>query len=123
MLTLLILYCLGGLFLSAVSLPLLAGKIKPNGLYGFRVSQTLENPQLWYAVNRHFARRLLVVGLLEAAAAAGLYFWPGISLDAYALACLGVFLVVFGIAVAQSWRYMQSYKPPKPAWFDKESSR
>jgi len=113
MLTLLILFCVIGLFLSLLAIPLIAGKIKPNYLYGFRVRQTLENPELWYAVNRYFAWRLLLIGLVQAAAALGLYLVPSLSLDAYALACLGVFVVAFGIAVAQSWRFMQRFKSPR----------
>ncbi len=105
---LLLVYLLGSLLLAALSLPLLAGKVKPNPFYGFRVPQTLENPALWYATNKYFARRQLVVGLLEAAAAVGLYFWPGISVDAYTLACLGLFVVIFGIAIAQGWRHTKS---------------
>jgi hypothetical protein len=108
MLTLLLVFCLGSLLTAALSLPLLAGKVKPNGFYGFRVRQTLENPEVRYAANRYFAKRQLAVGLLEGAAAVGLYFWPGISLDAYALACLGVFVVLFGIAIVQGFRYMKS---------------
>jgi hypothetical protein len=108
MFPILLVYCIGGLLLTALSLPLLAGKIKPNPIYGFRVPQTLENPDLWYATNKYFARYQLVVGLVEVLAAAGLYFWPAISVDGYALACLGVFVVIFGIALVQGFRYMKN---------------
>lgn len=108
--TLLFVYVGGGLGLALISLPLLAQKIKPNPFYGFRVPQTLASPELWYPTNRYFARLQLVVGMLFAVIALGLYFWPGISVDAYALGCLVAFLFLFIPALVQSWRYMKSLK-------------
>jgi hypothetical protein len=105
--TLLLLYTGGGLLLALLSLPLMAGKIKPNPYYGFRVPITLNNPEIWYAANLYFAKRQLVVALIETAAATGLYFWPGITIDAYALSVLGVFTVTFSIAVFQCWQYIK----------------
>jgi uncharacterized membrane protein len=35
-----------------LGIPLSLSKIKPNGVYGFRTSKTLSDPQIWYAVNR-----------------------------------------------------------------------
>jgi hypothetical protein len=52
MTTLLILNVASGALLMALSLPLLWGKIPPNGLYGFRVRATLENPSIWYAAQQ-----------------------------------------------------------------------
>jgi len=109
--TLLFVYVGGGLLLALISLPLIAEKVKPNPFYGFRVPQTLENPDLWYPTNKYFAKRLLVVGIVEAIATIGLYFWPGISVDAYAFAVLGVFLALFIPAIVQGWRYMKTLKP------------
>lgn len=108
MLTLLLLYLGSGLLLSLLSIPLLAKKIKPNPFYGFRVQGTLENPALWYPVNAYFAKRQMVIGLVTMAAALGFYFWPGISVDAYALACLAVFVLAIGIAMVQSLKYLKS---------------
>ena len=106
--TLLFVYVTGGLFLALIAVPLMAGKIKPNPYYGFRVPQTLENPALWYPANKYFARRQFAVGLIFTLASIALYFWPGISVDAYALGSLGVFLVLFIPALVQSWQYMKS---------------
>ena len=108
--TLFFMYIGGGVLLALLSLPLIAGKIKPNPFYGFRVPATLENPEVWYAVNKYFAKRQLVVALIEIVAAVGFYFWPGITIDAYALSILGVFVLAFGIAFFQSWQYMKPLK-------------
>ncbi len=111
---LLFIYNGGGLLLALLSLPLIAGKIKPNPFYGFRVPATLENPARWYAANKYFAKRQLIVALIEVAAATGLYFWPKITVDAYALSVLGVFVVTFSVALIQGWRYTNSLKYRQP---------
>jgi hypothetical protein len=110
---LLIIYVASGLILALISLPLIYGKIKPNYLYGFRVPATLENPDLWYPVNKYAAKRLLIAGLVMIAAAIGLYFWPGISVDAYAYAYLGVFLVAFSIVIIQCVIYLRRLQSDK----------
>lgn len=110
MVTLLILYLFCGTLLIALALPLLYDKVKPNGLYGFRVATTLENPKLWFAVNRHFAKRLLVVGVAVILAALGLYFVPSITLDQYAIGVLIVLALTFGTGLLQSIRFMNRLK-------------
>lgn len=108
MLTLLVFYLGSSFLLAMLSIPIIFEKIKPNPLYGFRVSQTLENPRLWYATNKHFGKRLLAVAIFEALGSVGLYWVPGISIDAYAIGCLLVFMLVFPLALVQSWLYLKS---------------
>lgn len=110
MLILLFLYITSGVVLIVLSLPLMAGKVKPNPFYGFRIEQTLKDPALWYATNRYFARWQLVVGLIVLIAALGLYFWPGISVDAYALSCLAVFTTIFVIALWKSFLFIKKMR-------------
>jgi len=106
--SLLLLYLIGGIFLVAISLPLVVEKIKPNPFYGFRVPATLNNPDAWYAVNKFFGKRLFAVAIADILASTVFYFWPRISVDAYALSVLGVFVVAFGVAMFQSWKYLKS---------------
>jgi uncharacterized membrane protein len=106
--TILILYLVSGLLLIGLSIPLIMQKIKPNGLYGFRVQQTLDNPELWYKTNRYSGKWLLTAGIAIVLVALGFYFIPGISVDAYALACLAVFATVLFAGLILSWRYMKS---------------
>lgn len=110
--SLFLLYFAGGLLLVLLAVPLVLEKVKPNAIYGFRIQATLENPAVWYAVNKHFGRRLLLVGVVNCLASALLYFVPGISLDVYALCMLAVFAVTFFLALAQSWKYMKSLQEP-----------
>ena len=106
--TLLILHIASSVLLMALSLPLLWEKVPPNGLYGFRVKATLENPRIWYAANKFAAKRLLVAGAVFVAAALILYFIPGIGVDTYILGCLFLFAVPFVIGLVQSLRYAKS---------------
>lgn len=108
MLDLLFFYVTGGVLLILLSLPLLFEKVKPNPLYGFRVPETLNDPAAWYSVNKYFARYLLATGMVITIAAVSLYFLPGLSVDAYALSILAIFLLVFSIAMVQSWKYLKS---------------
>jgi hypothetical protein len=104
--TILILYVITGLLSAVIAVPLIKGKVKPNALYGFRVPQTLNDPAVWYAVNAHFGRWLLLTGIATVLAAALLYRVPGLDVDSYAWALLVIWGVLFGVGLVQSWRYM-----------------
>jgi hypothetical protein len=110
MLTLLCMYVCFGLLLSALSVPMILRKVKPNGLYGFRIPATLRNPALWYDANAYAGKYLLATGGVFVLAAVALYFVPGIGLDVYALSCAGVILAGLAVTVVQSLRYLQTLK-------------
>jgi uncharacterized membrane protein len=100
------LFVLGGLTLTALSIPMILRRVKPNSWYGFRTRQTLANEQVWYDVNAHAGKRLLVSGILITTAAILLPFIPGISADLYAWLVLAVVVVTLGIGLASSFRYL-----------------
>ena len=52
-----------GLLITAVSIPLIFGKVKPNQWYGFRMPKTLSNPDTWYKANRYMAKNLCFAGI------------------------------------------------------------
>ena len=108
MLTLLGMYVSLSLLLAIISIPMILGKIKPNPFYGFRVQAALEDQEIWYAVNKYFAKFLLITALGMLVGSIALYFVPGLSLDTYALACLGIFLAFFVPAMTLSWKYMKA---------------
>ncbi len=111
MVILLALYTLGGVLLAGLSIPLILQKIPPNGLYGFRIRASLEDPKLWYAVNAFAGRRLLVVGLGTAFGAIVLYYTSSQNVDKYALSCLGLFLALFLWAIITSYIHLRSIQP------------
>jgi uncharacterized membrane protein len=106
MATLLALYVGAGLLLIGLSVPLIRRKVRPNNWYGFRMRQTLTDPDVWYATNAYAGKCLLVVGVITVLTAAGLYRVPGITLDAYALACGGIILTALAVCVACSFRHL-----------------
>jgi hypothetical protein len=105
---LLALYVFSGLLLAGLSVPLIKHKIPPNGLYGFRIPSTLENPDLWYKVNEYAGRRFLVVGLGTSVGSVILYFIYPSSVDGYALSCLGWFIALFLWGIITSYLYLKS---------------
>lgn len=109
MLTLLWLYLGIGVVGVFLALPLIAEKVKPNPIYGFRVRQTLEDPKVWYAVNKHFGWRFLIVSLITILASVGLFFISP-NEDIYALSMAGIFLLSFGLGFSQTWRYLKTLK-------------
>jgi uncharacterized membrane protein len=97
-----------GLLLAGISIPMILGKIPPNGLYGFRVKKTMENPDIWYKTNTYSGKWLLGVGLVLALAAVSFSFIPGLTLSTYSYAVLVVWVVVFATALFASIRYLNS---------------
>ena len=97
-----------GLVLAAISVPLILGKIPPNGLYGFRVKKTMENPDIWYPVNAYGGKWLLVASLCMVSAAVGFAFIPGIAVDVYSNIILLVWVIIFTIVLVATFRYMKS---------------
>lgn len=109
MVALFVLFASSGLLLAALSVPLILGKIGPNGLYGFRVKKTLEDPAVWYPVNAFAAKRLLIVGLGISLSALLLFIVPGSQQDVYALACAAVGLGGLLVALIQSMLLLRTF--------------
>jgi hypothetical protein len=123
MTTLLAFYVAAGVMLVLISIPLLLEKVPPNPLYGFRLSPALDDPKIWYATNKHSAKRVICAGASTVIAAVALYFVPAISLNAYALGCLAVFTIVLVVGLVQSVRFMKSLARPSECAPGADSSR
>ena len=108
MITMLFTMLAGGIAIILFSIPLYLQKIGHNGWYGFRVKKTIENPDLWYPVNKYFSGWLMLAGVVTILAALGLFFVPGLGLDTYSIACAVIFTVVFAVAVTMTTKYMNS---------------
>ena len=97
-----------GVLLAGIALPLIFGKIPPNGLYGFRVKKTMEHPEIWYPVNAYAGKWLLAAGLGISLVAILFGFIPGLAIDIYAYCVLGAWLLFFGLAIYATIRFMNS---------------
>jgi hypothetical protein len=106
-------YIIGGLLLTGLSIPLMLKKIKPNALYGFRIQQTLDDPEVWYRVNAYSGKWLLAAGLATILVSVGLYFIPGLSLDWYASLCALIVLGLLAIGFIASYRQIARLKAEK----------
>jgi hypothetical protein len=106
MIALEIMFVVSGMVLAAICVPLILGRIPPNGLYGFRVRKTIEHPEIWYPVNKYAGQRLLISSLLLILEAIGFTFIPDLRIDTYSYAVLVVWVVGFTIAIVSASRYM-----------------
>jgi hypothetical protein len=93
-----------GVFLIAVSIPLIKRRIAPNSFYGLRVPATLADPWVWYEANVRTARDLVILGALTIVVALVLAPMRAFTDDEYAAGC-GVVLGAGAILVAViGWR-------------------
>jgi uncharacterized membrane protein len=106
MAVLLAFYVSAGLLLIALAVPLIRRKVRPNGWYGFRVRQTLADPDVWYAANAYAGKHLLGVGVVTVLTSVSLHRVPGITLDTHALACAGIILTALAVCVIHCFRYL-----------------
>jgi len=60
---------LGGLVTAGLGFALWKSPPEPNPYYGFRIRETLEDPEVWYPANRFAGAALAAAGLVGAAAA------------------------------------------------------
>lgn len=51
-----------GVAFIVIGLPLALKKVKPNWFYGFRISYTLKDEEIWYAVNAQGGKDFIFVG-------------------------------------------------------------
>jgi uncharacterized membrane protein len=103
---LLLLFVCSGLLLAALSIPLMLRKIPPNPLYGFRISKTLNNPDVWYDANAFAATRLLIFSLVLVAAAVVIFLLPGVDEQFYSWSVLAIVVAGMAVVVFQSVRYL-----------------
>src|SRR5947209_452974 len=65
----LIVFLVNSCLLVGLGVPLAMGLVRPNPLYGFRTSATLQDPGVWYPVNRVAGWWLATPGVAVAAVA------------------------------------------------------
>jgi hypothetical protein len=90
--------------LIALSIPLLQGRVAPNGWYGVRTRKTLSDERIWYAANRGGGRLLLKGGIVLLVGAVGLALVLDIASEAFAIAYLLLAAASLGTAIALMMR-------------------
>jgi uncharacterized membrane protein len=69
-----ILFVLEGFLFFGIGLPLALGRVRPNGVYGWRTPKTMSSETVWYAINSRTGWALCIAGGVIAAAAVVNYF-------------------------------------------------
>jgi uncharacterized membrane protein len=75
-----LLFSMVGVLYIGLGIPLLLGRVPPNGFYGCRTKKTLSNERIWYAVNRVTGRDLIIGGAAIVVTALGISLF-GQALD------------------------------------------
>ncbi len=70
---------IGTLIIMGVCIPLIMGKIPPNGLYGFRTAKSVSDPKIWYAINRYLGWALLLAESISLICYLALSYVPGLA--------------------------------------------
>ena len=65
-----------GLLILGLMWPLYQGRIGRNSLYGVRTKKTLSSDEVWYAVNKYAAQRMLPYAAMIAGIGAAAFFLP-----------------------------------------------
>ncbi len=88
---------LAWILLFLISLPLALGAVRPNRFYGFRIAETMADPEVWRRGNT-FAGRILLVGALIGGSVTR--FWP-VDIETWGpLLFVGIVCVATAIAFA-----------------------
>lgn len=99
----LVLFSAVGLLLIGLAIPLIRRRVKPNQLYGIRVSATFADEWVWYEANARSGRDLAILGAIQLVIAVSLSLLPIKEMN-YVLfnaAFLAVGTITFGIV---GWR-------------------
>jgi hypothetical protein len=58
------LFACTSLLLIVLAIPMIRERVKPNGWYGFRIPLTMNDPEIWYPVNKLAGKWLLGYAIL-----------------------------------------------------------
>lgn len=106
-------YLVFGTLMGVLAVPLIMGWVPPNGLYGFRIPVTMNNPDIWYPANALAGRILLWVAVIFVVSSVLFALVPGISLDAYALSCVAVLFVGLVVLLVRALTFINKLSREK----------
>jgi len=101
----------GGVLLSLIAIPLIAGRVPRNLWYGVRVPKTLASDKVWYPANRYAGKELFRCGRIITAGSLALLgaLLLGLPLTVDQVSYIGLALTMIPLAVAvyRSFRYLR----------------
>ncbi len=81
-----------GLVFIVLGWPLMRGRVKPNGLYGFRTATSLSSEVIWYPTNRLTGQIAFAAGWVMLAGV-GVMVWLAVSPEVLAIVGVGIALL------------------------------
>jgi uncharacterized membrane protein len=80
-----VLFIIGGIILIILAIPMIRGKVKPNGWYGFRMPVTQKSEEIWYPANAFAGKWLAGLGVVVMITAVLVPLIFNLTADAYAI--------------------------------------
>lgn len=106
--TILGLYALCSILFMGISIPLIAGRVPRNPLYGFRTPKTLSSDAIWYAANSFMGKELFHCGrLLLGGTVLMTIFARFLTKDQAALIGLAMMMILLLTAVVRGFLYLR----------------
>ena len=87
--------------------PLLHDRVKMNWLYGVRFKRSFESDELWYAINRYGARRMIVWSIVLGIVGIVTPFVVDEGREVLAVLLALAPALLYGVACLESYRYAQ----------------
>jgi hypothetical protein len=91
-----------------IAIPLILRKIPRNFLYGFRVKATLENDDVWYAVNEFFGWGFLIASLMSSIGITLLFTASVLSPSDYMNISLVCLIAPQAVVILLTLKYMRT---------------
>ena len=94
----------------ALSIPLVRGRVGPNGLYGIRLPESFQSDDAWYAINRFGGKQLIVWAIPLTLVGIGCFFLPLKTHPSLAVAMGIAPLTLIFIPCFEAWRFARRYR-------------
>jgi SdpI/YfhL protein family len=98
-----------GLLSIGLAIPLLHGKVGPNGHFGIRFRECFQSNEAWFAINRYGAKRMITWALPMIVIGVATLFIPLQTRPMWALLFGLVPLAFVLIPVLSTWKYARRY--------------
>ncbi len=99
------------LLLGLIAIPLALRKIPRNVVYGFRTRATLADESVWYEVNAHFGRGLLMASAVMSIAGFALHRAQGLPPALFLKASIAVLVAPLLVATLATARFLRTLTP------------
>ncbi len=91
-----------------LSIPMILGKVPPNGAYGFRTPKTLSSDEVWYPANRAAGWFMLAASVISICLNLALWWtFPEWTLDRAVSWMTGGTMIMLGLSVLASFIYLR----------------